>query len=90
MTAFPKSKMTNDQMTILTTARFHNKHQIAHFIGLFGTKLEMVKESGVQKICPNVWLFQRKVVNLHPLLKPCDGELSTENLIYSNTKHKKQ
>ena len=25
-----------------------------------------------------IWLFQEKAVPLHPLLKPCDGELSTE------------
>ena len=34
--------------------------------------------SQATKICLEVWQYQEKVVSLHPLLKPCDGELSTK------------
>ena len=64
--------------------------KFAHFIEVLGTKLEMTRRAFIQKMYSFSWQFQEKVVNLHPLLKPYDGELSTENLIYSNTKQQKQ
>ena len=64
----------------------------AHFIGVSHPKLEMIQWRVEQFFCAFVWQFRKNVVPLPRKIsfaparkETCDGELSTRNLIYSNT-----